>query len=49
MHSSESGRITGVLWDSTSLFIAFEKAYYSIKGEVLYDILTEVGIPMKLG
>jgi len=30
------------------LFIAFEKAYDSTRREVLYSILTEFGIPMKL-
>ena len=30
------------------LFINFNKSYYSVRGKVLYDILTEFGIPMKL-
>jgi hypothetical protein len=30
------------------LFIDFKKAYDSVRREVLYDILTEFGIPMKL-
>jgi hypothetical protein len=30
------------------LFIDFEKAYDSVRREVLYNILTEFGIPMKL-
>jgi hypothetical protein len=30
------------------LFIDFKKAYYSVKGEVLYNILLEYGIPKKL-
>ncbi|KAJ4428817.1 hypothetical protein ANN_25810 [Periplaneta americana] len=39
-------------WEYTGtvpqLFIDFKKAYYSIKREVLYDILIEFGIPKKL-
>jgi hypothetical protein len=31
------------------LFIDFKKAYDSVKGEVLCNILLEVGIPKKLG
>jgi len=30
------------------IFIDFKKAYDSVRREVLYDILTEFGIPMKL-
>jgi len=30
------------------LFIDFKKAYYSVSREVLYNILIEFGIPMKL-
>jgi hypothetical protein len=30
------------------LFIDFRKAYDSVKGEVLYNILLEFGIPKKL-
>ena len=30
------------------LFIDFKKAYYSVKREVLYNILMEMGIPMQL-
>jgi len=31
------------------LFIDFKKAYDSVRREVLYNILIEFGIPMKLG
>jgi hypothetical protein len=30
------------------LFLDFEKAYDSVRREVLYNIMTEFGIPMKL-
>jgi len=30
------------------LFIDFKKAYYSVRREGLYNILIEIGIPMKL-
>jgi hypothetical protein len=30
------------------LFVDFKKAYYSVRSEVLYNILTELGVPMKL-
>jgi hypothetical protein len=30
------------------LFIDFKKAYDSVRREVLYNILIEVGVPMKL-
>jgi hypothetical protein len=30
------------------LFIDFEKAYDSVRREILYNILTEFGVPMKL-
>jgi hypothetical protein len=30
------------------LFIDFEKAYYSVRREVLYNILIDFGVPMKV-
>jgi hypothetical protein len=36
----------GVQWDS--IFIDFKKAYDSVRREVLYSILIELGLPMKL-
>jgi hypothetical protein len=30
------------------LFIGFKKAYYSVRREVLHNILTEFGVPKKL-
>jgi hypothetical protein len=30
------------------LFVDFKKAYYSVRREVLYNILIEFGIPLKL-
>jgi hypothetical protein len=38
----------GVLGDSTSAFIAFKKAYGSVRREILHNILIEFGVPMKL-
>jgi hypothetical protein len=30
------------------LFVDFKKAYDSVRWEVMYNILTELGVPMKL-
>jgi hypothetical protein len=30
------------------LFVDFEKAYDSVSREILYNIITEFGVPMKL-
>jgi hypothetical protein len=37
----------GVQWDRTSA-IDFKKAYYSFRREVLYSILIEFGVPIRL-
>jgi hypothetical protein len=31
------------------LFVDFEKTYDLVRREVFYDVLTEFGVPMKLG
>jgi hypothetical protein len=36
-------------WTVHQLFIDLEKAYDSVRRNVWYNILTEFGIPMKLG
>jgi hypothetical protein len=35
-------------WEYNKLFIDFKKAYESVRREVLYNILIEFGVPMKL-
>jgi hypothetical protein len=42
--SSDIGKKVGV---HQQLFIDFKKAYDSVRREVLYNILTEFGIPIK--
>jgi hypothetical protein len=46
------GRETGKKWKYSQivhqLFIDFKKAYVSVRREVLYNILIELGIPVKL-
>jgi hypothetical protein len=37
-----------VQWYSTKLFIEFKKAFVSVRKEVLYNILIELSIPVKL-
>jgi hypothetical protein len=37
-----------VLWDSTSLFIGFERAYDAFRREVLYNIDIEFRVTVKL-
>jgi hypothetical protein len=40
----------GIEWDCTSsiLFTDCRKAYHSVRGAVLYNILSEIGMPIKL-
>jgi len=38
----------GIQRSSAQLFIDFKKAYDAVRREVLYNILIEFGIPMKL-
>jgi hypothetical protein len=38
----------GLQSDSPSLFIDLKKAYDSVRREVLYNILVQFGVPMKL-
>jgi hypothetical protein len=49
---SVSGRYWRRIWEYNGtvhhLFIDFRKAYYSVRREVLYNILIEFGIPRKL-
>jgi hypothetical protein len=43
-HLSHAGKKTGAHW----LFMDVKKTYHSDTREVFYNILTELGIPMKL-
>ena len=45
---ADIGQKMGIWWHKHQLFIDFKKEYDSVKREVLYNILTEFGIPMKL-
>jgi hypothetical protein len=45
---SDTAERMEVYWDSISVIIHFEKAHDSVKREVLYNILTKFGVPMKL-
>jgi hypothetical protein len=48
MHLSYAGKKMGEQRDSVSAIMDFKKAYDSVRREVLYSILIESGIPMKL-
>jgi hypothetical protein len=39
-------RKIGVQWGSTSVIHKLQKAYDSVRREVLYNILTEFGVPI---
>ena len=47
-HSSNMWGKNGIKWSSAKLFIGLRKAYDSVTREVLYNILIEFSIPMKL-
>jgi hypothetical protein len=48
LHSSDTGKKWEYSESVHQLFIDFKKAYDSVRREVLYKILIEFGIPMKL-
>jgi hypothetical protein len=48
LHSSDTGKMWEYNETVHQLFIDFKKAYDSVRREVLYNILIEIGIPMKL-
>jgi hypothetical protein len=48
LHSSDIGEKLEYGETVHQLFIDFKKAYDSVRREVLYNILMEFGIPMKL-
>jgi hypothetical protein len=48
LHSSDTGKKWKYIETVHQLFIDFKKAYDSVRREVLYNILIEFGIPMKL-
>jgi hypothetical protein len=48
LHSSDTGKKWEYNETVHQLFIDFKKAYESVRREVLYNILIEFGIPMKL-
>jgi hypothetical protein len=48
LHSSDNGEKREYNETVNQLFIDFKKAYDSDRKEVLYNILIEFGVPMKL-
>jgi hypothetical protein len=48
LHSSDTGKKWEYNETVHQLFIDFKKAYDSVRREVLYNILIEFGVPMKL-
>jgi hypothetical protein len=48
LHSSDTGKKWEFNEAVHQLFVDFKKAYDSVRREVLYNILLEFGIPMKL-
>jgi hypothetical protein len=48
LHSLDAGKKREYKETVHQLFIDFKKAYDSLRSEVLYNILIEFGVPMKL-
>jgi hypothetical protein len=48
LHSSDTGRKTEYNGRVYQLFREFKKAYDSVRREVLYNILIEFAVPVKL-
>jgi hypothetical protein len=48
LHSSDTGEKWGYNETVHQLFVDFKKSYESVRREVLYYILIEFGVPMKL-
>jgi hypothetical protein len=48
LHLSDTGEKMGVQLDNTSVIYDFKKAYDSVRRERSYNIITELGVSMKL-